>query len=166
MALPAAIAGAVAEDWQVPLTVRVAAALLLIPAPAEPPVTFPVTVTLEDAVLSSIPGLFTMLPPVIFPVMLTVAAPVTLSPLELVTEPPLILPVKLSVPAPVMLNVELEVPPVGPLMAPVIDSVPVVENKTVLLIAVATPYEIAAATLAELPTPRLGVVMQGVDIAP
>jgi hypothetical protein len=98
--------------------------------------------------------------------MLTVAAPVTLSPLELPTKPPLILPVKLSVPVLVMLNVELELPPVGPLMAPVIDSVPAVENKTVLLLTVATPYEIAAATLAELPTPRLGVVIQGLPIAP
>jgi hypothetical protein len=44
--------------------------------------------------------------------------------------------------------------------------VPAVENKTLPLLLDATACEIAAATLAELPKPRLGVVMQLVAVAP
>jgi hypothetical protein len=147
----------------VPLTVRVAAALLLIPAPAEPPVTFPVTVTLADAPVIEIPKCEMLLPPVTFPVILTVAAPLMSNGLELLPAPPVRLPVRFRVPVPATSIDRLE-EEVGPLMVPVIDSVPLEDNATAAEDAVV--FVNAAATLAELPSPRLGVVTQLVVVAP
>jgi hypothetical protein len=143
--------------------VRVAAALLLIPAPIEPPVTFPVTVTLADAPVIEIPKLV-LLPPVTLPVILTVAAPLMSNALELVAAPPVRLPVRFRVPVPATSIDRPEGPEVGPLMVPVIDSVPLEDNATVAEDAVV--FVNAAATLAELPSPRLGVVTQLVVVAP
>jgi hypothetical protein len=83
--------------------------------------------------------------------------------LELV--PLVIFPVKLSTP---FEDTVIPVAPADPLidrMFPVQLSVPAVENVTALQV-VASEKKIFAATLADDPTPRLGVVMQLVTVAP
>ena len=75
MVEPAPMAGCVEEDWQVPLTVRVAAALFVIAGlDTPPPVTEPVTVTTVPAEPIYSAVAFT-LPPIKFPVILIVEAP-------------------------------------------------------------------------------------------
>ena len=167
VAAPPPIAGAVEDDWQIPLTVRVAATLLAIPGLFVPPVTLPLTVTTAPAapIISATETVPTE-PPVKFPVISMVEPPVTFIQTALVpTVLPTMLPVCLKVPVPDEVTVDpLEVLPVYA-REPAVNSVPL-DEKDIAGVFVAAARLIDAATLADDPAPRLGVVMQLVVVTP
>ena len=70
--------------------------------------------------------------------------------------------------APLPETITVAVPPYafGPIIDPVRIKVPELENATLPVVGVEAVCAIAAATLADDPTPRLGVVMQLVAVAP
>ena len=76
------------------------------------------------------------------------------------------MPFRFNAPLPETIIVAIPVNPLGPIIAPVRFKVPEVENATLLVVVAAAVCAIVAATLANDPTPRLGVVMQLVVVAP
>jgi hypothetical protein len=80
--------------------------------------------------------------------------------------PPKILPVTFNAPVPETNTAVPLVLELGPVRLPLRLKVPPVENVMTLALTVVAVCAMIAATLAEFPTPRLGVVMQLVVVAP
>jgi hypothetical protein len=86
-------------------------------------------------------------------------------PTELLCVPPVELPVNASVPVPETRMAEELVAEELPTTLPVQLRVPAVDRFTLAVVLLPLPDELAA-TLADDPTPRIGVVMHGVAVAP
>ena len=163
------MAGAEADDWHVPLTVRVDAALLTIPAaaaPPAPPSTLPVTRTFapaEEMLIPCAPLLF--VPPVMVPVKFRVAPPSTATPEALDEVPPVTAPVWFNVPEPLTL-IPMPLLTAPPTIDPTTFSVPEDGNATKELLGVALVWLKFDTTLADDPAPSPAVVMQLVVVAP